>query len=79
MKNNKSQKINTVSVIEILNGIVDNIVSFKDNHLGNKEAEKLFEQKALENGMQKEFLEDCLDKGGFDDQNGYDLIICHSI
>jgi len=75
-----------INVIEIVSGILNSVNSFviinaldpfsKDQQI--TEAERLFERKALENGMKPEDLDDCLIEGTWDDHNGYEVLITWS-
>jgi len=72
-------KLNTVNVLEIINSIPHQIVSFKDNSAGNKEAEILFTKMALENGAKIIDMESCLEDGLFESDLGtYGVSLIHS-
>lgn len=71
-------KLKTVNIIEITNGNLQNIESFSDDDDGNKEAEKLFTAKALENGANSDDIDSYLDDGIFS-EDAYELLITHSL
>jgi hypothetical protein len=50
----------------------------KDEKKIVKKAEKLFEQKALENSMNEDDLEGCLEDGYYDAGNGYTVYLTWS-
>lgn len=56
-------KLQTVNVIEITESVPEQIISFKDNPKGNKEAEALFIKIAKENGALDADMESYLDDG----------------
>lgn len=81
-------KLNTVNIIELVNGNLNSIHSFTDNEKGNKAAERLFRRLVREHNDPegttgvKPFSRadmDCfLDDGIYNDECGYELIISHS-
>ena len=75
----ETQKVYTINVIECANAIVQGITSFKDNKVGNKEAEMLFHElvKSSYPETLDEEIEVCLDNGYFD-QDNYMIFIVHS-
>jgi hypothetical protein len=75
----ETQKISTVNVIEYITNSVHTITSFKENKVGNREAEMLFHKLVKENYPEtmEEEIEDCLDNGYFM-QGGYEVYITHS-
>jgi hypothetical protein len=74
----RTNKIATVNVIEINDGNVTQIVSFKDNKKGNNEAETLFVKIAQENGATDDEMDVCLESGYFGQSNDYIVCITHS-
>lgn len=74
-------KLCTVNVVEITNGDVQSVRSFTDNKDGNKRAEKLFGRIVAEHygPVDKEDLDNMLSDGIFDDDNGYQVLLTHSI
>lgn len=73
-------KLSTVNVIEMTNGNFQSIRSFADNAEGNKRAEKLFKRCMKENdsNLSSEFMDECIEEGFYDDDNGYNLYLTHS-
>lgn len=74
-----------INVIEIRKGILDNVQSFPILHESDKNeivqrAEKMFTDKAMSNGAEESDwdIEDLLDSGNFDNENGYEVIITWS-
>lgn len=72
--------LDTVNVIEITNGIAESIVSFADNPKGNQQAEQLFIKLLKEHTDEYSAseIDDFLDAGDFDDNNGYNIVLIHS-
>jgi len=70
-------KLNTVSVIEEVSNSILKLASFKDDDEGNKEAEKLFWECALENGAKKHTKAVLLEDGYFV-VGTYKLFLTHS-
>jgi len=82
-------KLNTVNVLELVNGNLQNICSFTDNSRGNKEAEALFGKSIINddknNGTDKHIREDSLEhiieictENGYYENKGYELFLTHS-
>ena len=71
-------KIDTVCVVETVEGLLTGVCSFDETAKGNNEAEELFKQIALENGGEQEELESCFDNGYFD-KGTYAVFITHSL
>jgi len=62
-------KLNTVSVVAMYGGIINEMVSFTDNEEGNREAEEEFIRYIKENvceDMNDESEDDLLEEGYFD-------------
>jgi len=70
-------KISTVNVLEINDGIPQQIVSFKEGKKGNSEAEVLFEKMATENGALKPDMESYLEDGIYS-SGTYSVCLTHS-
>ena len=70
-------KLATVNVIEYSNGTVDVVTAFTDDAEGNKEAEAMFTRVAIENGMDDEDEDICLDEGLYE-EGDYQVFITHS-
>ena len=75
----ETQIVDTVNIIEYADGTVLGITSFKDNNVGNREAEMLFYSSVKENCPEvlDEEIEDCLDNGYFE-AGTYQVFIVHS-
>jgi hypothetical protein len=82
-------KLNTVNVIEIVDGSITEVFSYADNKKGNKEAEAKFTKLAKEMGIENKGiaeqteLEEALENGFWntkDDVNNcdYSIFITHS-
>ena len=75
--------LNTVNVIEVLNGTVQGVRSFTDNPTGNKRAERIFKRCVKENAggttFTRDVFSDMLDEGNWEDDNGYQIFLTHSI
>jgi len=68
-----------VNVIEIISSVPEQIVSFKDNPAGNKEAEALFTKIAKENGASMADMESYLEDGVFaESMEYYGVYLTHS-
>lgn len=78
---NADQKTQVVSVILYMNEAVHSKYDFKDNEVGNKQAEELF-KKIIQEYMPSYDdvdLDYCLDNGYFEDDNSdYQIFITHS-
>jgi hypothetical protein len=81
-----ANKIEIVSVIEIINGIVSPPKSFVIPN-GNSDvnrteiadmAEKLFVDCAKENGMEDDLIEESIDSGSYDNRGGYEVLLVWS-
>jgi hypothetical protein len=73
-------KIETVNIIEYLDGTIASVVAFSDTPTGNKEAERLFVACAKENKFSKKEIETGLEDGYLDHSDSdYRLFICHSM
>lgn len=70
-------EISTVNVLECVDGSPIGIRSFTDNDDGNKDAERVFEEFALQNGAKKKDLDDYLDDGVYEASN-YSVFLIHS-
>lgn len=72
--------LNTVNVIEINEGVILSIRSFKDDKQGNIEAEKLFTKIIKENDINKidNDIEHYLERGYYDNDYDYQCCIAHS-
>ena len=69
--------MNTVNVIEMVDGNIIGLISFSDNKKENIEAEKLFAKIALENDCKKRDIESYIEDGYY--ENGdYQLFLTHS-
>ena len=78
-KNNKGEDgMNTVNVIEIIDGNIKGLNAFADNKIGNKKAEKLFAKKFVENGGYKNVVPRCQIEDGYYELGGYELFLIHS-
>jgi len=83
-----SQQISTVNVLEIADGDLLSIRSFKDNKKGNSEAEALFKNIIKETHgrmLSDEDIESYVEDGYYSSSNGgdcekdiYELILSHS-
>ena len=62
-------KISTVNVVEIINSVPHQIISFKEGKKGNKEAEELFAKIAKENGASDADMESYVKDGSFSPDN----------
>lgn len=72
-------KLNTVNVVEYVDGTISSVRSFSDDEDGNKEAEELFAKIALENDFDADDVDFGLDEGVLEkDDTGYQLSIVHS-
>lgn len=72
-------KIDTVNVLEVVNANPSQILSFKDNKKGNKEAEKLFTKMAKENGATDEDMDSYIEDGSYThSRNEYGVYLIHS-
>jgi len=72
MKYNIKGKLNTVNVLEIIEGVPKQIVSFKDDSKGNMEAERLFGKMAGKNGAKTKNLESHIEDGYYSHiEDGY--------
>ena len=72
--------IQIINVIEVINGIVqvpESFVIYEEqlSHDVIEKAEELFVKLALQNGADEGGIENYLDDGSFDDNNGYKVII----
>lgn len=81
-------KLNTVSVIESENGIINQLHSFTDTPKGNKAAERVFRRKVRERHdpdgttgekISRADMDEFLDNGTYDAQEGYQLFLVHSV
>ena len=70
-------KVSTVNVLEVIENVPSQIVSFKDDKKGNKEAEDLFTEMAKENGANNEDMESYVEDGVFS-SGTYELFLIHS-
>ena len=70
--------MNTVNVLEIVNGIPRGLQAFPDNFEGNVSAEGLFMLVALENGATQSDIDTHIERGYFESHIGYDLYLVHS-
>lgn len=73
-------KLNTVNVIETVDGNVIGIRSFSDNEAGNKEAEALFItciKEQIETSLPEEHASAALDNGYYT-TNNYTIFLAHS-
>lgn len=79
---NKTNRIATVNVIEMVDGRIIGLASYSDTQEGNKEAEALFKELYRENtrgvAFRKADFQLLLDDGAYEDSNGYQLIITNS-
>lgn len=75
----ETQKTSTVNIIEYVDETIQGVTSFKDNKIGNREAEMLFHKLVKENYPEtlEEEIENSLDNGYFE-QNTYQVFIVHS-
>lgn len=70
-----------INVVEIKNGVVSSIESFPiwENFFSEEEAveaaEERFLSKAVQNGMKLRESGDALDRGNYDGNNGYEVLI----
>jgi len=71
----------TVNIIEIVNNNLNAVFAFKDNEKGNKKADELALALLKENAnyLSNEDMQFIIDEGYFEDNNGYQLYIAHSI
>lgn len=73
-------KLNTVNVIEMAHGNLLSIRSFLENEEGNKKAEKLFDDILKEHGViDCGYRHDYIDDGHYQDTNGHEIFLTHSI
>lgn len=76
-------KLHTVNVIEVRNGVVDSIRSFVESRKGNMraEAEFLRQVRARPDGAlyDPDELDNMLSDGVFDDEQGHQLFLTHSV
>jgi hypothetical protein len=78
-------KLNTVNVIETVDGVPQSLRSFSDNKEGNRRAEKRFKSLVREHNamdgpkFSDEDFDDMLDDGVYDDDCGYCLFLTHSV
>ena len=77
MSERNKMKIPTVNVIETIDSIPQQIVSFKDGKKGNKEAETLFTKMAKENGEKNCDVEADLEEGIYT-SGSYNVCLVHS-
>ena len=75
----ETQKVNTVNIIEYVDGSVHGVASFKPNKIGSREAAMLFYKLVKENSPETldEEIEDCLDNGRFD-AGSYEVYLAYS-
>ena len=75
----KTQKVNTVNVIEYADDTILSVHSFKECKSGNKEAEALFSNMVIENSgdLGDLKMDDYLDNGVYTG-HGYSVYIVHS-
>jgi hypothetical protein len=74
-------KLNTVNVIEVINGNLQSIQSFSETPVGNADATRVFETCVKENSPTI-FADDLLalsEDGTFEDGNGYCVWLSHSV
>jgi hypothetical protein len=72
-------KVNTVNVVEYVNGTLQSVRSFIDNPAGNKEAEALFLACAKDNDFSEEDVETGLEDGILShSESDYQLFLIHS-
>jgi hypothetical protein len=72
-------KLHTVNVVEVINNSPYQLISFKDNPEGNKQAEKLFAQMIKENGAEKDNIDFYIEEGSYDHSNNeYGCYLIHS-
>lgn len=77
-------KCSTVNVIELVDGEFIGVVSFPDTPGGNRLAEEHFRQCYLDNTQGGEVPSESdwtaiMDNGTYEDDNGYQLLITHSV
>lgn len=73
-----SESIQTVNVIEMIDGVLCFAISYPETRKGNEAAESLFEQAAQENGIPPEEIEIGLEEGYI--VNGkYSIFLVHSM
>ena len=79
-------KLNTVNVVEVLNGTVQGVHAFSDTPQGNMRAERVFKRCVKENSpdidgpyFSRAELDDLLSEGHWEDDNGYQVLLTHSI
>ena len=72
--------MNTVNVLEIIEGEIFQMKSFEDTHEGNKKAEDFFKKFVSEYiGKNSEVMEEYLEDGYFSTEDGLcEIIIRHS-
>jgi len=76
-----STKLNTVNIVEVVDGILLSVSSFPDVEDAHKEAEALFVAKAAENGFDKDdadLVDERLEEGWWEN-GGYYIAISHSM
>ena len=73
-------KINTVSILETIDGEPRKLASFNDNEEGNKAAENLFKKICAENSVPESDIPICIENGSAPDTKGssWNLYIIHS-
>lgn len=91
-KISKKVKANTVNVIEVINGIVNSVRAFVNTGPGYKKARQLFKELVIEHENDspesaentehkvpdEEEIDYMLDRQGYDDGNGYNVVFIYS-
>ena len=72
------EKVATVNVLEIIENLPHQILSFNDSVKGNKEAEKVFKKLANENGAKDKYDMDVLIEDGLFEEGTYGVYLIHS-
>ena len=72
-------KIQTVNVIKRLNDTHEWMRSYSDDEPGNIEAESIFKKCLEEHGVPASDIDSYIEDGIFQDDNGYESCLTHSI
>jgi hypothetical protein len=70
--------MNTVNVIEVLNGSINSLQAFIDNEDGNALAEKTFHDILIEHGVEEDDIDSYIEDGNYSDDNGFEVNLVHS-
>lgn len=70
--------INTINVIESIDGVINSLTAFPANKYCIPQAEELFKKVAMENGAEAEIIEAHVEDGYFERGN-YMVSLVHSV